>query len=885
MTGSEIREKFINYFRERDHEVIRSSSLIPKDDPTLLFTNAGMVQFKNVFLGTEKLNYTKAVSSQKCVRAGGKHNDLDNVGYTARHHTFFEMLGNFSFGDYFKKEAIEYGWDLMINVFKLPRERLWVTVYNDDQEAFDIWKNDIGLVEERIIRMGEKDNFWSMGDTGPCGPCSEILIDQGEEFSCGKPTCKVGCDCDRYLELWNLVFMQYNRDENGDIHTIPNPSIDTGMGLERIAAVIQGVKSNYETDLLKGIINRISGLVSIKYGKNEQYDTSMRVIADHSRAVAFLITDGVFPSNEGRGYVLRRILRRAVRHAKMLGVNEPFVYRVLPAVNEILGDAYPELHEKAEFVSKVVRNEEERFLETIDRGLELLEQEIQELKSSTGKKTGTPELSGEVVFKLYDTYGFPYDLTEDITRNEGITIDRRGFDAEMKKQKEQSRQSWKGAGDDQLGEVYTELVTGGLQTLFTGYDNLQEQGVVRAIIKNGLLVDSASAGDEIEIITDKTPFYGQSGGQVGDKGTISSGDFIANVYDTKKPFKDLIVQKAKVEKGTVWIGDTLDLEVDRDHRHGARVHHTCTHILHATLKETLGDHISQAGSLVAPDRLRFDFTHFEQIKPEALNRIEEIINERIRRDDPVETKANVPYDEAIKSGATAIFEEKYGDRVRIVSIGDYSMELCGGTHLSSSGEAGILKITSEGASSSGVRRIEAVAGDAGWNYIKKQEQTLDELASILKVPRSDLVSRLKRLRDENEELKRQIESYKSKSLSSAASDLVAKARDMDGIRLLAEEINVSSDELRNIWDNLKQELGSGIAVLGSRDDKKAFILVGVTDDLTSKYNAGRIIKELAGIIGGGGGGKADMAQAGGGKPQNLTNALESSEEVISRIRQ
>lgn len=880
MKGSEIREKFINYFKEREHQVVHSSSLIPKDDPTLLFTNAGMVQFKNVFLGTEKTDYTKAVSSQKCVRAGGKHNDLDNVGYTARHHTFFEMLGNFSFGDYFKKEAIEYGWDLMVNVFKLPADRLWVTVYMDDDQAYDIWRNDIGLSEDRVIRMGEKDNFWSMGDTGPCGPCSEILIDQGEEFSCGKPTCKVGCDCDRYLELWNLVFMQYNRDENGEIHTIPNPSIDTGMGLERIAAVIQGVKSNYETDLLKGVINRISGLVSVEYGKDDQSDTSMRVIADHSRAVAFLITDGVFPSNEGRGYVLRRILRRAVRHAKMLGVNEPFLYKVLPSVNETLGDAYPELYEKADFVSQVVKNEEERFLETIDRGLELLEQEIEQVKKAAGEKSDKMELPGEVVFKLYDTYGFPYDLTEDITRNEGIVIDRKGFDSEMEKQKKQSRQSWKGSGDERLNEVYTELVTGGLQTEFTGYDRLGDEGVTRAILKDGILVDSAEEGDEIEVITDRTPFYGQSGGQVGDRGMMKSGEFLAEVYDTKKPFKDLIVHKARVRKGSLWIGDTLDLQVDKEHRDGARVHHTCTHILHATLRETLGDHVSQAGSLVAPDKLRFDFTHFEQISPELLSRIEDIINERIRRDDRVETKADVPYDEAIKSGATAIFEEKYGDRVRIVSIGDYSMELCGGTHLGSSGEAGVLKITSEGASSSGVRRIEAVAGDAGWDYIKSQERTLDEIASILRVPRSDVISRTRKLAEENEELKRQIDSYRSRSLSSTASDLVDKAREYDGIRLLTEEINASSDELRNIWDNIKQELGSGIAVLGSRNDKKAFILVGVTDDLTSKYNAGKIVKELAAVIGGGGGGKADLAQAGGSKPENLAQALKSTEDVL-----
>lgn len=882
MKGSDIRQTFINYFKERGHEVVHSSSLIPKDDPTLLFTNAGMVQFKNVFLGTEKLNFTKAVSSQKCVRAGGKHNDLDNVGYTARHHTFFEMLGNFSFGDYFKKEAIEYGWDLMVNVLGLPAEKLWVTVYREDDEAYGIWRNDIGLSEERVIRMGEKDNFWSMGDTGPCGPCSEILIDQGEEFSCGKTTCRVGCDCDRYLELWNLVFMQFNRDDNGEIHNIPNPSIDTGMGLERITAVIQGVGSNYETDLLKGIINKISELVSVDYGADEQSDVSMRVIADHSRAVAFLITDGVFPSNEGRGYVLRRILRRAVRHAKMLGVNEPFIYRVLPSVNSILGDAYPELLEKADFVSKVVKKEEERFLETIDRGLELLEQEIEQVKKKAGGGEDRIELPGEVVFKLYDTYGFPYDLTEDITRNEGIVIDRKGFDSEMEKQKSQSRQSWKGSGDEQINELYSDLITGGLQTVFTGYDRLVDESVIRALVKNGVYSDSATEGEEVEIVTERSPFYGQSGGQVGDKGIITGGVFKAEVYDTKKPFRDLIVHKAVIKEGTLWIGDEVTLQVDEQHRHGARVHHTCTHILHATLRETLGEHVSQAGSLVAPDKLRFDFTHFEQIPPGVLDQIEDRINERIRRDDKVVTKQDIPYDEALKSGATAIFEEKYGDRVRVVSIGDYSMELCGGTHLNASGEAGILKITSEGASSSGIRRIEAVAGDAGWNYIKQQENTLQELASVLKVPRSDVISRAKRLSEENEELKRQIESYRSSSLSSTAADLADRARDFNGIKLLAEEIEASPEELRNVWDNLKQELGTGIAILGTRKDNKAVILVGVTDDLTSRYHAGKIVKGLASVIGGGGGGKADMAQAGGSKPDKLADALDSAEEVIGK---
>lgn len=877
MKGKEIRDRFIEYFNERGHEFVRSSSLIPKDDPTLLFTNAGMVQFKNVFIGTEKRSYTRAVSSQKCVRAGGKHNDLDNVGYTARHHTFFEMLGNFSFGDYFKKEAIEYGWDLMVNVFKLPPDKLWATVYKDDDEAYGIWRNVIGLEKDKVLRLGDEDNFWSMGDTGPCGPCSEILIDQGKDFSCGSDTCKPGCECDRYLELWNLVFMQYNRDETGKMKPIPNPSIDTGMGLERITAVIQGVKSNYETDLFRGILERIEHTAKIKYGNDEQTDTSMRVIADHSRSVSFLITDGVFPSNEGRGYVLRRILRRAVRHAKMLGIDEPFLHMILPAVNQTLGDAYPELLERADFVSQVVKKEEERFLETIDRGLDLLEQEINSLKSR--KNT---VLSGDVVFRLYDTYGFPYDLTEDIAKNEGIVIEKDSFDREMDKQKRQSRKSWKGAGEEGSAGVYADLISGGMDIEFTGYGSLEGISTVIAIITDGTLAESAGEKENIEIITASTPFYGQSGGQVGDKGVIESDTFKAQVIDTKKPFRNLIVHRALVEKGAVWVGDTVRLKVDESHRKGAMVHHTCTHILHASLREILGDHISQAGSLVAPDRLRFDFTHHTQLRGEELREIEDLVNKRIRQDDAVKTLEDIPYDEAISTGATAIFEEKYGDRVRVVSIGDYSSELCGGTHLGSSGEAGLLKIVSEAASSAGVRRIEAVAGDSGWDYIKQQEKTIKDVSSLLKVPQSDIVARLEKLKEENEELRNELESYRSKNLSNTATDLLDRTVELDGLRLLSAEIDVPSGELRNVWDNLKQKLGSGIAVLGSKNDVKAVILVGVTGDLTGKYNAGRIIKDLAAIIGGGGGGKPDMAQAGGSKPENLDKALGSAEEIIRK---
>lgn len=874
MTGSEIRSRFLKYFEEKGHTVVKSSSLIPKNDPTLLFTNAGMVQFKDVFLGLEKRDYRRAASAQKCVRAGGKHNDLENVGHTSRHHTFFEMLGNFSFGDYFKKEAIEFAWELMTDVYKLPRERLWVTVFEDDDEAEELWRNVEGLRPERIVRMGEKDNFWAMGDTGPCGPCSEILIDQGEEFSCGKPSCRVGCDCDRYLELWNLVFMQYDRDKSGNLNPLPNPSIDTGMGLERITAVLQGVKSNYETDLLRGLISNVEEISGKFYGDDPSSDVSMRVIADHARAVTFLISDGVFPSNEGRGYVLRRILRRAVRHAKMLGIEEPCLYKITDRVREIMRNAYPELDERSGFVSEVVRNEEERFFETIDRGLELLSAEIEKIK-------GEKVLPGDVVFKLYDTFGFPVDLTQDIAGERGLAIDLPGFESEMEKQREKSRKAWKGSGEEELEPLYKEFVSGGMTVNFTGYDRTRDSGRITAIIKEGVLVDSANEGDRVDIITDQTPFYGESGGQVGDKGAIEGDGGIAEVTDTTKPLPNIIVHHGVIKKGALWVGDRVELRVNEKLRYGAETHHSTTHILHAVLREVLGTHVGQAGSLVAPGRLRFDFTHHSSIDDKQLRKMEDIINERIRRDDRVTTEPDVSYDEAIKRGAMAFFAEKYGDKVRVVSIGDYSQELCGGTHLKSSGEAGLFKIVSESASSAGVRRIDALAGEAAWNYIRGEEDKLLEASQILKVPESDLIVRLKKLVEENESVKKELESYKSRVLSERTGDLMENVREVDGVNVLSVEIpEADAGQLRKVWDDVRNKLQSGIAVLGARADGKAFILVGVTGDLHKKYHSGNIVKELAPVIGGKGGGRPDMAQAGGDKPEKLNEALNKVFDIL-----
>jgi alanyl-tRNA synthetase len=879
MKASEIRRIFLEYFEENGHTIVSSSSLIPKKDPTLLFTNAGMVQFKDVFLGVDKRPYKRAASCQKCVRAGGKHNDLEIVGRTGRHHTFFEMLGNFSFGDYFKKEAINFGWELLTEVFKLPKDRLWVTVFRDDTQSFDIWRGEIGLPPERIVHMGEKDNFWAMGDTGPCGPCSEIIIDQGEAFGCGKPGCGVGCDCDRYLELWNLVFMQYDRDSSQNLKPLPKPSIDTGMGLERITAVLQGVKSNYETDLLRGIISYVEEKTGKQYGENHSSDVSMRVIADHARAVTFLISDGVFPSNEGRGYVLRRILRRAVRHSRALGIKAPFLFNLANRVRDIMVDPYPELDERISFIREVVRNEEERFFETIDRGLELLNLEVERHKSD---KT----LPGEVAFKLYDTYGFPVDLTEDIAGESGLKVDYTGFEKEMEKQRERSRQAWKGSGEEELTPFYKEFTSGGLIVNFTGYEKTRDAGRITAIIKDGRLVDSASEGERVELITDKTPFYGEAGGQVGDRGIIEGESGLGQVEDTKKPFLTLMVHEVRIKKGTLWVGDNVELRVDERHRYGAKTHHTTTHMLHAVLKEVLGTHVRQAGSLVAPERLRFDFTHFSSVDDSTLRRIEDVINDRVRWDDKVLTQVDVPYEEAIKSGATAIFEEKYGDKVRVVSIGEYSKELCGGTHLHSTGEVGLFKLVNETASSAGVRRIEAIAGESAWRFLRKQEETIIEASNILRVNQSDLISRLKRMVEENERLRKELESFKDKVTSEKSKALLDNIKEIKGIKVLSAEVSeVGPDDLRKIWDEIREKLKPGLAVLGSGSDGKAYILVGVTKDLSKKFHAGNIVKELASIIDGGGGGKSDMAQAGGNKPEKLEEALRKVFEIVNRTLQ
>ncbi|MBT0664236.1 alanine--tRNA ligase [Geobacter pelophilus] len=876
MTGRELRAKFLTFFMERGHTIVQSSGLVPHNDPTLLFTNAGMNQFKDCFLGMEKRDYVRAASSQKCVRAGGKHNDLENVGRTARHHTFFEMLGNFSFGDYFKKEAIAYAWEFLTKELKLDKSRLYVTVYTDDDEAAEIWHQQEGVPRERIYRFGEKDNFWSMGDTGPCGPCTEIFWDNGPGTGCGSPDCAVGCDCDRYMEIWNNVFMQFDRSADGTLTPLPKPSVDTGMGLERISAVMQGVTSNYDTDLIQGIIKHIEKLSGKKYRTNDKDDVSMRVIADHSRAVTFLICDGVLPSNEGRGYVLRRIMRRAARHAKMLGFAEPVLYRAVDAVNSIMGDAFPELLEREEYVKKVIKAEEERFAETLDRGLAILNDEVASLK-----KSGVHVIPGEIIFKLYDTFGFPIDLTADIVAAEGFILDEAGFEACMERQREQARENWKGSGEEGIAAIFKNLHNSGVRTKFVGYGEKCSYGTVTALIRDGKEVSEAGVGEEIEIVTDSSPFYGESGGQAGDTGTISTGSAHLTVKYATRPFADLIVHHAVVTEGTIRKGDAADLKISSKERSATARNHTATHLLQSALRQVLGDHVKQAGSLVNPERLRFDFTHFAAMTDEELSRVEELVNGYIMENSDVNA-TEMSVSDAMESGATAFFGEKYGERVRVVRVGEVSMELCGGTHVHAAGEIGLCKIISEAGIAAGVRRIEALTGTGALRHVQELEEGKRRIASLLKAEGSDPVDKLEKLIARQREMQREIEALQGKLNSAHSSDLLAEAKEVNGVKLLAVELPGANPKgLRELSDTLKDRIGSGIIVLGAVADNKANLLVAVTKDLTARFKAGDLVRELAPIIGGSGGGKPDLAQAGGSKPENLKAALDKAAELIA----
>jgi alanyl-tRNA synthetase len=878
MTGNEIRARFLKFFADRDHAVVPSSGIIPKNDPTLMFTNAGMNQFKDCFLGMEKREYTRACSSQKCVRAGGKHNDLENVGRTARHHTFFEMLGNFSFGDYFKKEAIAYAWEFLTRDLGLDKSRLYVSVFTDDDEAADIWHLKEGVPRERIFRFGEKDNFWSMGDTGPCGPCSEIFYDQGPEAGCGSPECTVGCDCDRYLEIWNNVFMQFDRSSDGVLTPLPKPSVDTGMGLERISAVMQGVTSNYDTDLLQGIIRHVERLSGKRYRAGDKDDVSMRVIADHSRAVTFLICDGALPSNEGRGYVLRRIMRRAARHAKMLGFAEPMLYHMVDAVREMMGDAYPELLEREPYIKKVVLAEERRFAETLDRGLAILNDEVASLRAA-----GKCVIPGDILFKLYDTFGFPTDLTADIVESEGFTIDEAGFETFMEKQRELAREHWKGSGEEGIAHVFKELHNRGVRSTFVGYDEMSVYGPVLAIVRDGAEVDSAVAGESVEVVTETTPFYGESGGQKGDEGVISTGNAHLEVLATSRPYPDLIVHHGVVKEGALKKGDIADLKVTLPTRSATARNHTATHLLQSALRQVLGDHVKQAGSLVSADRLRFDFTHFSAMTADETGRVEDMVNAYIMDNDPVTTN-QMQIAEAIEAGATALFDEKYGDTVRVVRVGDVSMELCGGTHVRAAGDIGLFKVVAETGIAAGVRRIEALTGTGALAFVRQIEEEQRAVAALLKAEGGNPLERLERLLARQKGLQREVESLQAKLNAASSGDLLAQVAEVQGVKLLAVKVAVEDVKaLRELSDTLKERIGEGVVVLGAAIGGKANLLVAVTKGLVATVKAGDIIKNLAPLIGGSGGGKPELAQAGGSQPERLEEALSAAARILSGL--
>jgi alanyl-tRNA synthetase len=876
MTGTEIRALFLKYFADRGHTVVSSSGILPKNDPTLMFANAGMNQFKDCFLGLEDRGYYRAVSSQKCVRAGGKHNDLENVGRTARHHTFFEMLGNFSFGDYFKKEAIAYAWEFLTKELKLDTSRLYVTVYTDDDEAADIWHEQEGIPRERIFRFGEKDNFWSMGDTGPCGPCSEIFYDQGPEVGCDRPDCNVGCECDRYMEIWNNVFMQFNRSSDGTMSPLPKPSVDTGMGLERVTAVMQGVSSNYDIDILQGIIRHIERLSGKRYGADEKDNVSMRVIADHARAVTFLICDGALPSNEGRGYVLRRIMRRAARHAKMLGCGEPMLFHMVDAVSEVMGDAYPELQEREEYIKKVVLSEEQRFAETLDRGLAILNDEVATLRSA-----GKNVIPGDVLFKLYDTYGFPSDLTGDIVESEGFTIDEAGFELCMERQRAQAREHWKGSGEEGIAQVYKELHSNGVRGGFVGYDEMTTYAPVVALIRDGVPVESAVAGDSVAVVTERTPFYGDSGGQKGDCGTISTGHAHLDVTSASRPFIDMIVHHAIVTDGVINVGDAADLKISREEREATCRNHTATHLLQSALRQVLGDHVKQAGSLVTQGRLRFDFTHFSAVTDDELRRIETIVNRFVMANDQVVTR-EMDVTEAIEAGATALFDEKYGDTVRVVRVGEVSMELCGGTHVRAAGDIGLFKIVSETGIAAGVRRIEALTGLGALDFVREMEDEQRDIAALLKAEAGSSRDRLEKLLIRQRELHREIEALNARLNVAASGDLLAQAVEVNGIKMLAVQVQVEDIKaLRDLSDTLKDRIGEGVIALGAAIGGKANLLVAVTKELSGSIKAGDIIKKIAPIVGGSGGGKPELAQAGGSQPERLDEALAAVSTILS----
>jgi alanyl-tRNA synthetase len=869
MNSAELRQAFLDFYAGKAHQVVPSSSLVPANDPTLLFTNAGMVQFKDLFLGLEKRDYARATSSQRCVRAGGKHNDLENVGYTARHHTFFEMLGNFSFGDYFKKEAIRDAWQFMTEVLKLPPEKLWVTVFEDDDEAADIWLQDVGVDPGRFSRLGAKDNFWAMGDTGPCGPCTEIFYDHGPDVEGGPPG-SPDEDGDRYVEVWNLVFMQFDRAADGTMTPLPKPSVDTGMGLERIAAVMQGVHSNYDIDLFQALLKAAAEAT----GSDDLDNNSLKVIADHIRACAFLVVDGVVPSNEGRGYVLRRIIRRAIRHGFQLGQNEPFFHTLVATLDEQMGDAYPELRKDREQIEKVLLKEEERFAETLDHGMRVLEEAIENIDGDT--------IAGSAVFKLYDTYGFPVDLTADIARERGLSIDRDGFETAMEEQRSRGRAGSSFAATDVMTLAAT-LQGAGVEipdSTFTGYDAVQDEARVVLMVRGDEAVESLALDDEATIFLDKTPFYAESGGQVGDAGVLTADGIEFAVLDTQKVGEG-IAHMGRLVRGQLNKGETITAAVSAARRQATVLNHSATHLLHAALRTVLGEHVTQKGSLVAPDRLRFDFSHYEPVTPEQLAEIEAMVNDQIRRNSAAET-AVMGYDDAVSAGAIALFGEKYGDQVRVLKIGDFSTELCGGTHVSRAGEIGLLKITSETGIAAGVRRIEALTGQGALDWVRAGEEALARIADLVRSGREDVEEKIRQLVDRGKRLEKDVAKLKGQLASGKGSDLAEQAVDISGINVLAANVEgADAKTLREAVDRLKQKLSPAVVVLAAVEEGKVRLVAGVTKETTGTIKAGELINEIAQLVGGKGGGRPDMAQAGGNDANGLPAALERVAEFVT----
>ncbi len=867
---AEIRQAFLDFFKSKGHQVVASSSLVPNNDPTLLFTNAGMNQFKDVFLGQDKRDYKRATTSQRCVRAGGKHNDLENVGYTARHHTFFEMLGNFSFGDYFKSEAIAFAWELLTGPewFSLPKERLWVTVYETDDEAYDIWAKDIGIPAERIIRIGDNkgsayasDNFWQMGDTGPCGPCSEIFYDHGDHIWGGPPG-SAEEDGDRYIEIWNIVFMQFNRQPDGTMLPLPKPSVDTGMGLERISAVLQHVNSNYEIDLFSKLIGSVAEVT----GATDLNNKSLRVIADHIRSCAFLIADGVIPSNENRGYVLRRIIRRAVRHGNMLGASESFFYKLVQPLIDVMGSAGEDLQKQQAHVESVLKTEEEQFAKTLERGLALLDEELAALKGDT--------LDGETVFRLYDTFGFPADLTADVCRERNLKIDEAGFEAAMEAQRQRARDASGFSAD------YNNLIRVDSESVFTGYEHLQEQSKVTAIFVNGQAVEQLTGTEEAVVILDQTPFYGESGGQVGDTGVLNTREATFSVTDTQKYGKSN-GHLGRLTHGSLRVGDSVAAQVDEARRARIRLNHSATHLLHAALREVLGDHVAQKGSLVNDKYLRFDFSHPEAVKPEQLRRVNEIVNAQVRRNLAVETDI-MDLDAAKANGAMALFGEKYDQKVRVLTMGDFSVELCGGTHARRTGDIGLFRIISESGTAAGVRRIEAVTGESALETVFAQDVQLHEIAHQVKANSSNLNEKVRSLVEQVRSLEKELQQLQDQQAAQESSSLATKAVEINGVKLLVSELrNTEPKLLRTMVDDLKNQLGSAVIVLGTASEGKVSLIAGVTKDLTDRIKAGELIGVIASQVGGKGGGRPDMAQAGGTDPAALPAALAGVEALVS----